>query len=75
MMMGEPRTHIIDERIHCLPPPESFNTNTQSTDNIPQVQGSVMSTSTLSTGSLADLFIFNLLFIDLTINICIGTGL
>ena len=25
MMMGEPRTHIVDERIHCLPPPESFS--------------------------------------------------
>jgi len=26
MMMGEPQTQVVDERIHCLPPPESYIT-------------------------------------------------
>lgn len=27
MMMGEPRTHIVEEQIHCLPPPESYHSD------------------------------------------------
>lgn len=38
MMMGEPRTHIVDERIHCLPAPESFNPNPPSTASTPSVE-------------------------------------
>jgi len=26
MMMGEPQTQVVDERIHCLPPPELYIT-------------------------------------------------